>query len=69
MICKCDDKSVAMGWDCHPTITKGDNMVLPRPAELIINGDFYEDWKNQKWPVCPQCKSKLPIEHDQETHS
>ncbi|MEM1337284.1 MAG: hypothetical protein AAGF96_06015 [Bacteroidota bacterium] len=53
---------VTLGWDMLPTTTRDCVHVLPRSAELILNGKYYPNKKVGEWPCDPETGKKLPME-------
>ncbi len=51
---------VTLGWDGWPTIILDDGKVYLRSAELLFNKQYYPNWPEEKWPVDPITKQKLP---------
>lgn len=52
---------VTMDWNGHPITTNGDGYILPRKAEMILNGEYYPNRIVGEWPCDPKTGDKLPI--------
>lgn len=57
-----ENKTVTLGWDGLPTIVNEDGTIYPRRAELIFHEEYYPNWPEEKWPIDPATKERLPIE-------
>lgn len=53
---------VTLDWAGNPITTKGDGCILPRSAEMIINGKYYPTKTVGEWPCDPETGEKLPAE-------
>lgn len=54
-------KYTTTDWGGNPITTNGDGYILPRDAEMIINGKYYPTGELGEWPVDPETGKKLPI--------
>lgn len=53
---------VTMDWSGDPITTKAGGGILPRKAEMILNGKYYPNGKVGEWPCDPLTGKKLEIE-------